>query len=215
MELLYGTVKSIVVYFILSTVIMNLLGKSEFKKYVGIFMGMLLILIVIQPFLKLSKLDTQMDYYFQMNEIKTNKKLEEQFDQAQEKQDKSIIEQYEQTIREQTKWILSPYEFQIQRFQLEMEEDIDEENFGEIYNISVSLISDSKQEESQRQENEIKKVQIDPIEIEKKDEIKKKNKKGETFAALQMADIIAQFYHLEKKQVNVVIIDEETAMEGD
>lgn len=54
MQSLYEWMKDIIIFMILVTVIMNLLGKSSFKKYVGIVTGLLLVLYVIKPLIALA-----------------------------------------------------------------------------------------------------------------------------------------------------------------
>ncbi len=57
MEEAYTWIKNIVIYMLLNTIIMNLLGNKSYKKYVSIVSGMILVLIVISPLMKLMKLD--------------------------------------------------------------------------------------------------------------------------------------------------------------
>lgn len=60
-------VRNIVIFLILNTIIMNLLGNSSYKKYVSIVSGMILLLIVVSPFLKLLRIDEILDYYLNTN----------------------------------------------------------------------------------------------------------------------------------------------------
>ena len=64
---IYEWVRNIVIYLILNTIIMNLLGNSSYKKYVSIVSGMILLLIVVTPFLKLFNIDEILDYYLNAN----------------------------------------------------------------------------------------------------------------------------------------------------
>ena len=47
---IYDWVRNTVIYLILNTIIMNLLGNSSYKKYVSIVSGMILLVIVVSPF---------------------------------------------------------------------------------------------------------------------------------------------------------------------
>ena len=64
---IYAWIRNIVIYLILNTIIMNLLGSSSYKKYVSIISGMILLLIVVSPFLKLLDMDGILDYYLNSN----------------------------------------------------------------------------------------------------------------------------------------------------
>ena len=71
---IYDWVRNTVIYLILNTIIMNLLGNSSYKKYVSIVSGMILLLIVVSPFFKLLKMDGILDYYLNSNFYRTDMK---------------------------------------------------------------------------------------------------------------------------------------------
>ena len=53
MELLYGWVKNIVVFYILMTAVLHMLPKSSYQKYVRFFGGLLLVVLLLTPLLAL------------------------------------------------------------------------------------------------------------------------------------------------------------------
>ena len=50
MEAVYGWVKNIIYYMIFLSVVNNLLADSKYGKYIRLFSGMVLILLVVSPF---------------------------------------------------------------------------------------------------------------------------------------------------------------------
>ncbi|MEG0566781.1 MAG: stage III sporulation protein AF, partial [Hungatella sp.] len=65
MRVLYQWVANITFYFIFITVVSNLLPNKKYEKYCRLFMGMVLILLVIQPLTASLRLEDRLAYYFE------------------------------------------------------------------------------------------------------------------------------------------------------
>ena len=53
MDIIYGWIKNIICFYIFITVILHLLPKENYRKYVRFFTGMLLVILVMNPVLSL------------------------------------------------------------------------------------------------------------------------------------------------------------------
>jgi stage III sporulation protein AF len=53
MDWILNYIKNVVLFLLVMTVVLNLCPKTEFEKYVRMFAGFLLLLLVMQPLLKL------------------------------------------------------------------------------------------------------------------------------------------------------------------
>lgn len=71
-ELLYEWMKNLVFYFVLASMIMNVIPDSKYQKYIRFFLGMLLIVIVITPILELFNLADTMDENYYKNSIQSS-----------------------------------------------------------------------------------------------------------------------------------------------
>ena len=60
-EVLYDWVRNLVFYQILISIVMNLIPQNVYVKYIRFFLGMLFIIIAMQPVLKAFRLAERMD----------------------------------------------------------------------------------------------------------------------------------------------------------
>ena len=60
-EVLYDWVRNLVLYQILISIVMNLIPQNVYVKYIRFFLGMLFIIIAMQPVLKAFRLAERMD----------------------------------------------------------------------------------------------------------------------------------------------------------
>ena len=60
-EVLYDWVRNLVFYQILISIVMNLISQNVYVKYIRFFLGMLFIIIAMQPVLKAFRLAERMD----------------------------------------------------------------------------------------------------------------------------------------------------------
>ncbi len=65
MEGVFTWVKNIACFTILTTVIIHILPSNKYEKYLKLYLGLLLILLMISPFAKLFHLDKVMEEFFQ------------------------------------------------------------------------------------------------------------------------------------------------------
>lgn len=62
---LYSWLQNVVCYFLLLTVVMNLLPDDSYKKYIRYYMGLLLILTFISPVFQITEIGEKLETYIE------------------------------------------------------------------------------------------------------------------------------------------------------
>lgn len=179
MEFVFSSVKSIIMFLILVSIIMNLFSKSSFKQYISIFTGMVLIMIVIRPVMSLLNVEEKMNFYFDQNQFRINASdFTNELYHAETAQKERIIDEYKSHIREQIIQELKKHELVILSLEIQLSTDTESETCGEIEGIKITAetgTSNEKKAESVIEEIDqiaIDKVQINQQPIEKEEEEK-------------------------------------------
>lgn len=168
MSEIYTAVKNIIIFMLLVTVFMNLLGKSSFKQYIRIFVGLVMILIVIRPILSLLNVQEKVDYYFDRNLYKINTEdMTEELYNAEANYQKKIVEEYKSLIEKQINTQLLAHDLEVKSLELEIESDTENESCGQILSIKLAAKRVDSQENGKVTEelDEVDQVLIDKITI--------------------------------------------------
>lgn len=226
MNLIFDMVKNIAIYLVLVTIIMNLLGKSSYKKYVSVFTGMLLIVIVISPMLKLFQMGNKMDYFFDKNLVSIEtEEMTEQLIGVEDSQKEQILSGYKERIGDQIGDILLSHHLYPVNCMITLEEDETNKNYGAVKSIEVTAcytitepniekISETTQVKAIEEVN-IDKVNLGDSEIsqesyDKIDSLEKKEDSKKTTSDLtetEIAGILAEFYGMSSEMVLVKIVE--------
>ena len=196
MEEVYSWIKNIVIYMILNTVIMNLLGNKSYKKYVSIVSGMILVLIVISPIMKLMKLDENLDYYMQANDFAVETSdFKHDLSRMEEKQSEAIFMEYKEKIRMKIKELLLEEEVYLDNFDVTIDTDTGSSTFGELLRIDITASMEEKESNSSR-------LQIEDIEIEEVNidqEAETVDKKVPSPKEITIKNKLSDFYNMETR----------------
>ncbi|NLJ96151.1 MAG: stage III sporulation protein AF [Clostridiales bacterium] len=195
MSEIYEWVRKIVIYLILNTIIMNLLGNSSYKKYVSLVSGMILLLIVLSPFLKLLKIDSILDYYLNANIYKTEANdFERELRLMEEKQRETVFTDYKDKIRRQVEELILEEGLFIYEFDLVMNLDEESESFGEISAMNIN---------AGYEENlgvPVHKISIDKIIISTKSKESIPNPEE-----IHIKNKLSDFYNMKQDNINISI----------
>lgn len=103
MEFVYGYIRNICIFMLVITLILNIFPEKSYKKYIKLFAGLLLLLIVFNPIIKIknSKLDIgkMIEKYYKVN-IDFNTNYEGEMEEIQTKMFERISEKYEEQSEE-------------------------------------------------------------------------------------------------------------------
>lgn len=218
MEIIYQIVTNIIIYMLLTTVVVNLLGKSSYKKYLDIFVGMLLILVLITPVLRALKISDKFDFFLKSNEFSVqSKELKDKMDIMEKDQAELMVKEFEKTIEGQIKEFVEIRDFFYVDSSIKLTDTSEEGEKIELeeLNIIVSRWEDNK-EENKTENLKIDKVNISKITIEDESQsvykqIEEYKDKKENNIVLNDIDIeslkkdLSDFYHLSENNINISI----------
>ncbi len=162
MEAIYEVIKSVSVYLILVTVLLNLVSGSTYKKYVQLVCGMILILIVLMPVMNLLSLGDDLGYQFHLSDFEIKMREDGVFKEAEEVQQKKIEEAYKRLLKDKIAVIVERHGSYVEKTEIVLAED----DYGVIEEIviQISEIEAAEEIEDRGLENGIKVVE--PVEID-------------------------------------------------
>jgi len=201
---IYSWIKNIVIYMLLNTIIMNLLGNKSYKKYAGIISGMILVLIVISPLMKLMRLDDNLDYYLRFNEFNIDTiEFQNNLSIAEDSQREAIFGMYEDKIIERTRELLMEEGIYPESIMVEIDEDANSTNFGKItgFVIVARQAKDSDKKTDAR-------IRIDNIEVSRVTIGKRTEDGGKRVPSpleIAMKKKLSDFYKIEQGNINISI----------
>ena len=204
MEGIYNWVKTIVIFMIFLTIISNMLGKSDFKKYINVAAGLLLVLVTVGPLLSLLTGKNSFDYHFK-SAIFQQESIEvaHEMEQAEEQQKHQIMEAYKKKICEQISQILKKEDLYLVDASVVVEEDENSAEYGSIKQITVTATFYAQQEE----ESQVKQVEIPKITISS-EEKEKKNQSSQEFLSpmeIKVKNVLSDFYNIDGDNININI----------
>lgn len=203
MDEIYGWIKNIVIYMLLNTIIMNLLGNKSYKKYAGIISGMILVLIVISPLMKLMRLDDNLDYYLRFNEFNIDTiEFQNSLSVVEESQKEAVFGKYEDKIIERTRQLLMEEGIYPESIRVEIDDDINSASFGKI--TGFIIVARQAEEADKKKDTRIK---IDEIEVSRVTVGKRTEGEKRVPSPLEVAmkNKLSDFYKIEQGNINISI----------
>lgn len=186
---IYNWIKNIAFYMILITAVMNVIPNKNYKKYINLFTGIVMIILVISPISTILGANARLDTNFIKNiynqEIK-NIKLDTY--QISDTSSSNLLEEYKNKISEQVEEIVNKEGYFVVDSKVVMEEDRDSEDYGTLKGIQVVLSN----EEKKNQKIVVNKIEIGKKQFENPEEISVKN-------------VIDDFYNIGLDNINVSI----------
>jgi len=183
---------------------MNLLGNSNYKKYISIVSGMILLIIVTTPFIKLLKLGDIMDYYLNANIYRTDiSDYKNKLILMEEKQKEAVINELKNRIKDHVSELLAEEGLYLYDFDIAINRDENSRNYGEIEAMYIT----AGYEESEN--IPVQKINIERIVISdlKKDSksAKEDRQKIPSPEEIHLKNRLSDFYNLKKDNINISI----------
>lgn len=212
---IYSAIKNLIFFLLLVTVFSNLLGKSSFKKYIHIFVGLIVILIVIKPVLTWTNSTDKVDYYYDFNVYQSNAKdISAQIVGAEKGYQKQVLDSYKEAIKNQIQIHLSNYGLKIDRFLITLDEDTESETCGQIKGLTIEAVQEEKdQQETNSTIDSIDQVTIDKVTIHqddvanptKQEDTSSKADEHDTVLELTIKQELVSLYGVPMDQLSVTI----------
>lgn len=208
---LYSWMKNIIIFLILVTVIFNLLGKSNYKKYVGLVTGLILVLLVVTPIITLFGKEDILN--FSLNSRGTLVEAEdisEDLFRMEKLSEESMFSEYKEVLRGQTEKLLAEKGLVLRSMTIEINKDKDSINFGEILAMDIVASYLRVSEKSKEGENlgidQIDPVTIGQIKVDSKEKKSIENQKTSLSAMeINIKNVLADFYNVDSSNINISI----------
>ncbi|SHO52562.1 stage III sporulation protein AF [Anaerocolumna xylanovorans] len=210
MHYIYSWVKDIIIFMVLISVMTNLMGKSSYKKYINLISGIILVILVISPFLKVFQLNNTLDYYFTTNSLVAEAgdalDMEEKFSDTQAKQRETIFAQVKEKIKTKVKELLEGEDIEVKSIKITLEEDESSSSYGDLKELDITGVYGKKEKEKEDKEKvKIDQVVIDSISIEKEKEDKEVSRNFLSPVEIKAKKVLSDFYNLKADNINISI----------
>ena len=145
MEGFYDWIRNIVIFLLLIILMDQLLPNAQYKKYVKVSFGMILIILVFSPVLSFLRLDNPMEYYYELENFKLAGK-ENNFDIEAIEASKShvIVEQYKSALGQQVRQLVENEGGKLENVEIRVEEDASSQDYGNVLNIRLEIRSEDE-----------------------------------------------------------------------
>lgn len=166
---LYHWVGNIAFYLIFMTVIGSILPSRKYDKYVRLFAGMVLILLVLKPLTSGLRLEDKIAYSFEANTFRSeSQELEDQILGIEKQRFEEMIANYEEAVEKDVAAMALDLGFYCVNVHVTIEADRESPDYGKVRNIEMTV---SRERETGEQESVagVSKepdgsVQIEPVE---------------------------------------------------
>lgn len=209
MEKIYSLVKDIVVYLILVTIIMNLVGKSSYRKYVSIFTGMVLILIIAKPIVSLFNLSDTFNYYFDNNLFMVEAKdYNDELMAADDRGKQAILTEYQNIVKNQIEMVLNRYNLYPSSMNTLLDTDESSGDYGMV--TEITIVAAFTREDSTVESSDIKvdKIMINQdIKIEGKEKKEQSNTESGAYEGTKkkIREELSNSFQIEQDQIHITI----------
>ncbi|TCT16916.1 stage III sporulation protein AF [Natranaerovirga pectinivora] len=137
-------VKNILIYLIIITIIQSLLPQGQYVKYIKVFTGLILMIIVLMPVVSISGLDKQINYSLLGERYQLDQGLmKKQYKELSKQQEELILSAYRTELENQIKFLLNQEDIFVSQVSVTLESDFESNNFGNIK--SIDLVASFKE----------------------------------------------------------------------
>lgn len=193
MEVVFDWVKGVVFYIILLTVVNHLIPNKKYEKYIRLFTGMLLVIIVMKPITQIFSWNELFDRNFLKNledQLELNWGEEAIASDWNEIQEEQMFDEYKRQVSAYVEAQANALGITVENVQVEVTK---QEDWIQPVRISMEASVAGK-------ERELDKITIKDIIIEEKEG---NNQKESTKELKQLQTMLAQYYGIEESQVQI------------
>ena len=216
MEVITHWAGNIVSYLVFLTVLTGLLPAHKYEKYIRLFAGCILLLIVLKPLTDGLRLEERLNYLF------TSLSFENEAGELKREMDvrrrNMVLSQYEAEASKEAVRVAAEAGFSVEKADVELEKDPESEQFASVRSVTVYVAGSEAGMEAGMEAAELEENQSSMIEIEKippiEISLEQEQKQGEPAAAQavswmngekiwELQQRLASFYQVEADHVEV------------
>ncbi len=154
-------IQNIVVFLLLMSLVRHLILGDSYGKYIRLTTGMILIMLLLMPVTKLLNMEAWIDqklFQNQMEIIASDVRMSSDLFDVQ----RHFSENFKQAIGEEIKTYFENEGMKVEFLQMEMNEDMEDDGYGEIYSLYVGIcpMDVALMKTGQKTMIEIKKVKV-------------------------------------------------------
>ena len=184
MEVITHWAGNIVSYLVFLTVLTGLLPAHKYEKYIRLFAGCILLLIVLKPLTDGLRLEERLNYLFTSLSFENEAgELKREMDEIEERRRNMVLSQYEAEASKEAVRVAAEAGFSVEKADVELEKDPESEQFASVRSVTVYVAgSEAGMEAAELEENQSSMIEIEkipPIEIS----LEQEQKQGEPAAA--------------------------------
>lgn len=174
MKAIYQWAEGIILFMILSSILLNLGVGGKYRKYLKMFTGMLLVIIVITPVLKLFKLKDGYDFRFDtMSAYVEMGDMGGMFAEAENAREQEVMTQYKQGLLEQAEEAIANYGYETMSISFEVGEEESSAEYLRVLSIEGVILKEDKEEEVDARDKTRIRKEVEQISVEAVDTIAK------------------------------------------
>ena len=215
MEAITHWAGNIVSYLVFLTVLTGLLPAHKYEKYIRLFAGCILLLIVLKPLTDGLRLEERLNYLFTSLSFENEAgELKSEMDEIEVRRRNMVLSQYEAEASKEAVRVAAEAGFSVEKADVELEKDPESEQFASVRSVTVYVAgSEAGMEAAELEENQSSMIEIEkipPIESS----LEQEQKQGEPAAAQavswmngekiwELQQRLASFYQVEADHVEV------------
>ena len=219
MEVIPHWAGNIVSYLVFLTVLTGLLPAHKYEKYIRLFAGCILLLIVLKPLTDGLRLEERLNYLFTSLSFENEAgELKREMDEIEVRRRNMVLSQYEAEASKEAVRVAAEAGFSVEKADVELEKDPESEQFASVRSVTVYVAGSEAGMEAGMEAAELEENQSSMIEIEKippiEISLKQEQKQGEPAAAQavswmngekiwELQQRLASFYQVEADHVEV------------
>lgn len=227
LEGIYAWTCSIAGYFLFVTVLEQLLPGKKYSKYVRLFSGMVLILLVVQPFINKEQIEAKiaLDYETLLFQYEAGD-LKEEILGIEHQRLEQMIRQYEEAVEGDIRLMAEDGGVEVKDCQVTICADQEKENFGTVSMVTLSVYTGEEKERNvDGKENDQQETQpeaalagseetvaridsVQPVAVDLSESRGAERKKEVNQAPVSgLRKKIADYYNLEEAYVEIQIVE--------
>lgn len=219
MEVITHWAGNIVSYLVFLTVLTGLLPAHKYEKYIRLFAGCILLLIVLKPLTDGLRLEERLNYLFTSFSFENEAgELKSEMDEIEVRRRNMVLSQYEAEASKEAVRVAAEAGFSVEKADVELEKDPESEQFASVRSVTVYVAGSEAGMEAGMEAAELEENQSSMIEIEKippiEISLEQEQKQGEPAAAQavswmngekiwELQQRLASFYQVEADHVEV------------
>lgn len=194
MDYILSWIKNIVYFFIFTTIIYNVLPNGSYKKYIKLFVGIVMIIFIMYPLGKMANLDEKFtNFYSGQLRSQNLDEIKAQVGIVEDARNAEIINSYTEGMKNEIKKCVEDQNITYIDSEISLNLDTSDEQYGSIERIDIKASRSAKN-------NSV--IIIEKIQIGEDN-----NNPSEDIEAINIKNYLADFYNIPKANIYVNIYE--------